>query len=180
MVAINLNEKGRNELISWIKSVAIALLLAVLIRQFLYTPVTVSGQSMEPTFEHDNRIVITKIHNIDRSDMIVFHSPNSDDDFIKRVIGLPGDVVIMKDDQLYINGEAFEEEYLEAHKKKVHEGQRLTENFEVEVPEGHYYVLGDNRQNSTDSRRIGFIDRKSIVGKVSFRFYPIKSIGIPK
>lgn len=179
-MASNLNEKGKKELISWIKSVAIALVLAVLIRQFLYTPVTVSGQSMEPTFEHDNRIVITKIHKIDRFDMIVFHSPYSEDDFIKRVIGLPGDVVIMKDDQLYINGEEYEEEYIEANKKKVHEGQRLTENFEVEVPEGYYYVLGDNRQNSTDSRVIGFIDRKSVVGKVFFRFYPIKSIGIPK
>lgn len=175
-----MNEEGRKELISWVKSVAIALVLAVLIRQFLYTPVTVSGQSMEPTFEHDNRIVITKIHKIDRSDLIVFHSPFSEDDLIKRVIGLPGDVVIMKDDQLYINGERYEEEYVEANKEKIHEGQRLTDNFEVEVPEGHYYVLGDNRLNSTDSRMIGFIDRKSIVGKVSFRFYPIKSIGIPK
>src|SRR5690606_40240528 len=113
---------------------------------------------MAPTFEHDNRIVITKIHNIERSDMIVFHSPYSEDDFIKRVIGLPGDVVIMKDDQLYINGETFEEEYIADNKEKIHEGQRLTENFEVEVPEGHYYVLGDNRQNSTDSRTIGFIN----------------------
>lgn len=175
-----MNEKGKTELISWIKSVVIALLLAVLIRQFLYTPVTVSGQSMEPTFEHDNRIVITKFYNIERSDLVVFHSPFSEDDLIKRVIGLPGDVVIMKDDQLYINGEEFEEEYIEANKQKVHEGQKLTENFEAEVPEGHYYVLGDNRRNSTDSRLIGFIDRKSIVGKVSFRFYPFKSIGIPK
>lgn len=180
MVAIKLNEKGKKEVISWLKSVAIALVLALLIRQFLYTPVTVSGQSMEPTFENNNRIVITKIHTIDRFDMIVFESPQTDVDFIKRVIGLPGDVVIMKDDHLFINGEEYEEDYIQANKEKIYEGQRLTENFEVEVPEGHYYVLGDNRQNSTDSRVIGFIDEKSVVGKVSFRFYPFKSIGIPK
>lgn len=175
-----LNEKGKKELISWIKSVVIALILAVLIRQFIYTPVTVSGESMEPTFEHNHRIVITKIHQIARFDMIVFKSPYSDDDFIKRVIGLPGDVVMMKDDQLYVNGEAYEEEYIAENKKKLYEGQRLTENFEVEVPAGHYYVLGDNRQNSTDSRSIGFIDGNSVVGKVSFRFFPLESIGIPK
>lgn len=180
MVASRLNDEGKKELISWVKSVAIALVLAVLIREFLYTPVTVSGQSMEPTFENDNRIVITKIHTINRFDMIVFESPQLDVDFIKRVIGLPGDVVIMKDDHLFINGEEYEEAYIESNKEKIHEGQRLTENFEVEVPAGHYFVLGDNRQNSTDSRIIGFIDEKSVVGKVSFRFYPFKSIGIPK
>ena len=180
MVGSKLNEKGKKEMISWLKSLAIALVLALVIRHFLYTPVTVSGQSMEPTFENNNRIVITKIHTIDRFDMIVFESPQTDVDFIKRVIGLPGDVVIMKDDHLFINGEEYEEKYIQANKEKIYEGQRLTENFEVEVPEGYYYVLGDNRQNSTDSRVIGFIDEKSVVGKVSFRFYPFKSIGIPK
>ncbi len=180
MVGIEMSGKEKAEMRSWIKSVVIAFVLAVLIRQFVYTPVTVSGQSMKPTFEHDHRLVITKMHTINRFDMIVFNAPNSEADFIKRVIGLPGDVVMMKDDHLYINGEEHVETYVEENMKEIYEGQKLTENFEVEVPKGYYYVLGDNRRNSTDSRSIGFIGEASIIGKVSFRFYPLKSIGIPK
>lgn len=180
MVESNLSENRKNELLSWGKSIAIALVLAVVIRQFLYTPVIVSGQSMEPTFEHENRIVITKIHKINRFDLIVFHSPYSEDDLIKRVIGLPGDVVVMKNDHLFINEEEYEENYLQSNKDEIFEGQKLTEDFEVEVPQGYFFVLGDNRRNSTDSRVLGFIEKESVVGKVSFRFYPFKEIGIPK
>src|SRR5690625_365396 len=122
MVERRLSERTKKEILSWVKSAAIALVLAILIRQFLYTPVTVSGQSMEPTFENDNRVVITKIHSIDRFDMIVFHSPISDENFIKRVIGLPGDIVVMKDDRLYVNGLEYEEEYVQANKEKMYEG----------------------------------------------------------
>lgn len=180
MVASRLKESVKKEILSWGKSAAIALVLAILIRQFLYTPVTVSGQSMEPTFENDNRVVITKIHSVNRFDMIVFNSPVSEEHFIKRVIGLPGDFVVMKDDHLYINGAEYEEAYVQANKEKMYEGQRLTENFEVHVPKGHYFVLGDNRQNSMDSRMLGPIKEQAVVGKVSFRIYPFNSIGIPK
>ena len=175
-----MKDKTKSELISWIQSVAIAFVVAIVIRQFLFTPVIVSGQSMEPTFENDNKIVISKVHKIDRFDMIVFHAPNSDDDFIKRVIGLPGDVVIMKNDQLYINGKEYYEDYLQPKKDEILEGQNLTQDFEVVVPEGQYFVLGDNRRRSTDSRVIGCIDGSSIVGAVKFRFYPLDEIGIPK
>lgn len=175
-----MKEGKKSELISWIQSVAIAFVIAILIRQYLFTPVVVSGQSMEPTFEHDNKIVISKLHKIDRFDMIVFHAPDSEDDFIKRVIGLPGDLVVMKDDKLFINGKEYEEDYIEANKEQIFEGQKLTQDFQVEVPEGYLYVLGDNRRHSTDSRVLGFIDEKSVVGAVKFRFYPFKEIGIPK
>ncbi|AOV07042.1 signal peptidase I [Sporosarcina ureilytica] len=180
MVERHLSEGTKKEILSWMKSAAIALVLAILIRQFLYTPVTVSGQSMEPTFENDNRVVITKIHSINRFDMIVFHSPISDENFIKRVIGLPGDIVVMKDDHLYVNGIEYEEKYVQANKDKLYEGHRLTENFEVRVPTGHYFVLGDNRQYSMDSRMLGPIEEQAIIGKVSFRIYPLSSIGIPR
>ena len=176
----HLKERSKRELISWIQSLAIAFVVAIVIRQFLFTPVIVSGQSMEPTFENENKIVISKIHKINRFDMIVFHAPNSDEDFIKRVIGLPGDVVVMKDDKLYINGEEYEEDYIQVNKDKVFEGQKLTQDFKVEVPEGHLYVLGDNRRHSTDSRELGVIDEKSVVGAVAFKFYPFRDIGIPK
>lgn len=167
-------------LYSWIKSIAIAFLIAFVIRQYIFTPVIVSGQSMEPTFEHENKIVISKFYKLDHFDMIVFHAPESEDDFIKRVIGLPGDVVDMVDDQLFINGEEYDEPYIMENKEKLFAGQKLTEDFHAEVPDGHLYVLGDNRRNSMDSRVLGFIDEKSVVGAVKFRFLPISEIGIPK
>lgn len=175
-----MKEGGKSELISWIQSVAIAFVIAIVIRQFIFTPVVVSGQSMQPTFENDNKVVISKVYKIDHFDMVVFHAPDSEDNFIKRVIGLPGDVVVMKNDKLYINGVEYEEDYVKENKADIFEGQKLTQDFKVEVPEGYLYVLGDNRRNSTDSRIIGFIDEKSVIGSVKFKFYPFREIGIPK
>ena len=157
-----MSEKRKKELFSWIKSLAVAFVLAIVIHKFLFAPVIVSGQSMEPTFEHDNRIVITKIHKVSRFDMIVFNAPNSEERFIKRVIGLPGDVVVMKEDKLYINGKEYVEEYVKSNKEKIFEGQKLTQDLEVEVPQGYLYVLGDNRRKSADSREIGFIDKSRL------------------
>nr|WP_147058365.1 signal peptidase I [Sporosarcina luteola] len=165
---------------SWIKSIAVACVLVFVIRHFLFSPVIVSGQSMEPTFESENRVVISKIHKLDHFDLIVFHAPGSKEDYIKRVIGLPGDTVVMKDDKLFINGKEYKEEYLEANKDQIFKDEKLTQDFEVTVPEGQLFVLGDNRRNSTDSRIIGCIDQESVVGKVGFRFYPFNSIGFPK
>ncbi|WP_172371854.1 signal peptidase I [Sporosarcina jiandibaonis] len=175
-----MSEAGKKELFSWVKSAGIALILVVLIRQFLFTPVIVSGESMTPTFENDNIIVISKIHSINRFDMVVFHSPIADDNLIKRVIGLPGDHVVMDNDNLYINKRKYTEDYLSSHKEEIFIGERLTEDFEVVVPKGKLFVLGDNRRYSKDSRELGFIDEKLIVGKVAFRFYPLTDIGIPK
>lgn len=175
-----MTEERKKELVSWIKSIAIALILALLIREFIFTPVIVSGQSMEPTFHNNDRVVITKIHTIDHFDMIVFKAIHSDTNLIKRVIGLPGDVIVMKDDQLTINGETYDEPYVKANKEAIFEGQKLTGDFEAEVPEGFLYVLGDNRRNSTDSRVLGFIEEKMVIGEVKFRFYPLNDFGIPK
>lgn len=171
---------NRKELISWMQSLAIACILAIVIRQFLFTPVIVSGQSMEPTFEDANKIIISKIHKVERFDLVVFHAPNSDHDFIKRVIGLPGDTIVMQNDRLTINGKEYREDYIQSSKEKMFKGQKYTQDFTVEVPEGCLYVLGDNRRNSTDSRILGCIEEETVVGTVKFRFYPIKEIGVPK
>lgn len=175
-----MSDPVKKEVISWSKSVAIAFIFALLIRQFLFTQVTVSGQSMDPTFEHNQRLIVAKMHSIKNFDMVIFESPISDEYYIKRVIGLPGDYVVMKDDQLLINGIEYEETYIQENKDKLYDGMRLTENFEVLVPEGHYFVLGDNRQHSRDSRELGAIEKEAISGKVSFRIYPFSEIGIPK
>uniref|UniRef100_UPI00403F8643 signal peptidase I n=1 Tax=Sporosarcina sp. FSL W8-0480 TaxID=2954701 RepID=UPI00403F8643 len=175
-----MKKETTNEIMSWIKSIAVACVIVFVVRHFLFSPVIVSGQSMEPTFESDNRVVISKIHKIDHFDLIVFHAPGVQEDYIKRVIGLPGDTVVMKDDRLFINGKEYKEEYLKENKKQIFKEENLTEDFEVIVPKGQLFVLGDNRRNSTDSRVIGCIDQESVVGKVGFRFYPLNSIGFPK
>ena len=175
-----MRKETTSEILSWVKAIAVACVLVFVIRHFLFSPVIVSGQSMEPTFESENRVIISKIHKLDHFDLVVFHAPGSEEDYIKRVIGLPGDTVVMQDDKLFINGKEYEEEYIKANKEQLFTDQKLTEDFEVTVPEGQLFVLGDNRKNSTDSRDIGCIDADSVVGKVGFRFYPFNSIGFPK
>jgi len=175
-----MKKETTSEIFSWIKAIAVACVLVFAIRHFLFSPVIVSGQSMEPTFESENRVIISKIHKLDHFDLVVFHAPGSTEDYIKRVIGLPGDTIVMKDDRLFINGKEYEEEYIQANKEQLFKDQKLTEDFEVTVPEGQLFVLGDNRRHSTDSRVIGCIDEDSVVGKVGFRFYPFNSIGVPK
>lgn len=181
-----MQESTREEIYSWIKSLAFAFIIAILCRTFIFSPTTVHGESMEPTFQDQDRLIISKIAEIDRFDMIVFDAPDSDEHYVKRVIGLPGDSVEMKDDILYINGKAMNEPYLEENKETALL-DKLTGDFtleeitgEVKVPERTFFVMGDNRLYSKDSRYFGFISEESILGEVKFRFYPLRGIGLPK
>jgi signal peptidase I len=177
-----LRDKTKKEVYSWIKSILFALTIAFIFRQFLFSPVTVQGESMMPTFEDNNRLVVSKISEIDHFDIIVFHSPVSEKDFIKRVIGLPGDTIEMNNDQLFINGEVYQESYLSQNRKIAKEEgmKKLTGDFgPITIPEDKYFVMGDNRLNSSDSREFGFISNTSVVGEVGFRFYPLNEIGNP-
>lgn len=175
----------KKEVYSWIKSMAFALIIAFFCRNFIFSPTTVYGESMSPTFQDKDRVLLSKISDIQRFDMVVFSAPDADKFYIKRVIGLPGDSVEMKDDDLYINGNEMEEPYLEENKEDAL--FKLTGDFtlkeitgESRVPEGSLFVMGDNRLYSKDSRFFGFISEDSIVGEVKFRFYPLKKIGLPK
>ncbi|KAA0959066.1 signal peptidase I [Planococcus kocurii] len=168
------------ESISWMRVILVTVLIVLLSRHFLFEPVAVHGESMMPTFEEDDKVVLAKIYTIENFDMIVFTAPNGVN-FIKRVIGVPGDVISMVDDQLYLNGKAQVEPYLENNLKTAKQRGmiRLTEDFkEFTVPAESYFVLGDNRLNSTDSRILGFISEKSIVGEVKIRIAPFSHMGI--
>ncbi|TMW73195.1 signal peptidase I [Alteribacter natronophilus] len=178
---------AKSESWEWLKAVAVALLLAVVIRYFFFAPIVVDGESMMPTLEHNDRMIVNKIgYNIsepDRFDIVVFHATHTKD-YIKRVIGLPGDTIAYEDDVLYVNGEAVDEPYLDEYKANAGTGP-FTSDFTLEettgyetVPEGHMFVLGDNRQHSKDSRHIGMIPYDEVVGKANFVFWPVNDFRI--
>nr|WP_106783166.1 signal peptidase I [Lysinibacillus timonensis] len=178
------------ELWGWLVSIVIAFVCIWLVREFLFTPVAVDGASMMPTFEDGDRVIVNRIGprmmGYDHFDVIVFEA-KKDTNYIKRVIGLPGDTIEYKNDVLYINGEKYEEPYLDEYKSMLGENETLTEDFkmeeylgETEVPEGTLFVLGDNRQYSSDSRdpRVGFVPMDKVLGKAGLVFWPFDNIGI--
>ncbi|WJY28757.1 MULTISPECIES: signal peptidase I [Sporosarcina] len=179
-------EKQKSETFEWMKALLIAFGIAAVIRLFLFTPIVVDGVSMMPTLKDGDKMIVNKISYTvgkpDHFDIVVFHAPEQKD-YIKRVIGLPGDEIEYVDDVLYINGEAQKEPYLDTYKEDL-AGGTLTEDFTLEekihrqtVPEGHVFVMGDNRRMSNDSRHIGAISIDQIIGTTKFVFWPMKDIG---
>lgn len=170
----------------WVIAIAVALALVFLIGKFVGQPYTIKGDSMDPTLKDGERVVVNimgyKIGDVKKGNVIVFHA-NKKDDYVKRVIGVPGDKVQYKKDQLYINGKKQDESYLNYNEKRK-QIEYITGTFQVKdlananpksnvIPKGKYLVLGDNREVSKDSRSFGLIDKDQIVGKVSFRFWPL-------
>lgn len=165
----------------WIKDIAIAVIVAVIIMQFV-KPTIVKETSMQPTLYENNYIFLSKqaylFGDPNQGDIIVFHTDLKTDTgkeklLIKRVVGLPGDKIKISDGKVYINDEVFEEPYtLEPFTSGLVE--------DLEVPEGSLFVMGDNRQNSIDSRdvNVGFVDIDKIVGKAVFRLFPFNDIGL--
>ena len=128
-------KKEKNEFWEWTKALFVAFGIAVIIRYFLFTPIVVDGDSMMPTLKDGDRMIVNKIgYKIgepDRFDIVVFHAPEGKD-YIKRVIGLPGEYIEYKDDQLYINGEPIEEPYLDEYKSQLTEWT-LTQDFSLQI-----------------------------------------------
>ncbi|WP_050180057.1 signal peptidase I [Domibacillus robiginosus] len=174
---------NRSEIMSWIKSIAMAVIIAGAVRYFLFSSIVVHGESMSPTFADADKVIITKTTNIDRFDQIVFDAPDTDEHYIKRVIGVPGDSIEVKDDVLYVNGKATEEPYLAENRSHLMEGEKLMGDFTLKektghdrVPDGYLFVMGDNRRVSKDSRIFGLVPEDSVNGEVQLRFYPLSSI----
>lgn len=170
-----LREEVKKEGLEWIKAVGIGLILVVFIRAFFFSNYVVEGESMRPTLEDGNKLIVNKlgyqIGDFNRFDVIVFHA-NEEEDYVKRIIGLPGDEIEYKNDQLIINGKKVNEPYLDKYRKQ-HLAIRLTEDFTLTVPKEKLFVLGDNRLKSYDSRQFGFISIDQVVGKVNLRYWPI-------
>ncbi|OGK17345.1 signal peptidase I [Candidatus Roizmanbacteria bacterium RIFCSPHIGHO2_01_FULL_39_12c] len=151
---------------------------------FLVGPNQVRGASMEPTFYSGEYILTSKItykfRNPHRGDVIVFQSPkNPDIDYIKRIIGLPGDSVEVREGELYVNGQLLLENYI-SEKTNLWEGGYLQENIPITVPVNMLFVMGDNRPRSSDSREFGPIPIQDIVGEVFYRYFPTDKIGVIK
>jgi signal peptidase I len=164
------------ELKSWMLSLGIALIIVLFVRTFLFAPYIVEGASMEPTLHNHEKIFVNKISTIsgfERGQIIIIEG--KEDHYVKRIIGLPGDKIQMRNDQLYINDKVVKESYLSYNREVAEQmGINLTDDFEtITVPENQYFVMGDNRLVSMDSRNgLGLIERERIVGKLEFVFYP--------
>ncbi|RAV80983.1 signal peptidase I [Aerococcus mictus] len=158
--------------------VAVALLLYLGIRHFIGFQFTVRGASMNPTTEDSQHLIVSRLGDVDRFDIVVLDAPdNSGDKYIKRVIGMPGDKVEYRDNQLYINDQAYNEPYLNELKAE-NPGKLVTENFTIEkVPEDSYFVMGDNRPVSKDSRAFGPVAGDLIYGEVNWRIWPFDEAG---
>lgn len=172
----------KSYILEFIQTLAVCLVIGMIIYWQIAQPHKVSGQSMFPTFEHGDYIITNKVlYKIDaphRGDVIVLHNPNNNtEDFIKRIVGLPGEKVKVQNGRVYINGQILEEPYLKS-SVTTRGGSQMPEGEEKAVPDGEFFVLGDNRENSSDSRIIGFINKDAIAGKVFLRYWPQDAIGI--
>ena len=149
-----------------ILSYGLILIAVIIIRTFIVTPVMVNGDSMYSTLKDNQLLLLKKYdHSFERGEIIVFNYNNSK--LVKRVIGMPGETIKYEDGNLYINDNLIEDEFSKITKDYKYEGT---------IPENHYFVLGDNRNYSLDSRIIGPIKKDDIVGATSFSLWPIKTI----
>jgi signal peptidase I len=160
----------------WLRDLAVSVVLAIILIVFIYQPVKVEGTSMMPSLTDQERIFINKFTyrfgTIERGDMVVFWFPlDKSKSYIKRIIGLPGDKVLVDNGAVIVNGRPLDEIY-------VPDEYRDHNSYpEVEVEPGHYYVLGDHRSSSNDSRSWGTVDREFIYGKAVFVYWPLAKMG---
>ncbi len=146
----------------------IIIVVVVFIRTFIVTPVKVDGTSMYPTLDGDEIMLLNKLGHIDRFDIVVIHLNDEEGNLIKRVIGLPGETVEIRDNKIYVNDELLEDSY----------GYGTTYNIDpVTLSEDEYFVLGDNRIISLDSRVFGKVNRTEIKGTTNIIMFPFSKIG---
>ena len=158
-----------------LKIVFIALVIVIPIRYFLFQPFIVKGQSMEPNFENSNYLIVDELsfrfRDPQRGEVVVFRYPkNISQRFIKRIIGLPGDKIEVKAGSIMVNDQVLDES------KYLPSGVQTPGNIQTSLNENEYFVLGDNRISSFDSRQWGTLPRKNIIGRVYFRAWPITDL----
>ncbi|MGI6424481.1 MAG: signal peptidase I [Tepidanaerobacteraceae bacterium] len=171
-----MHKDTKTEIIEWIKAILFALILALFIRGFIFEPMIVPTGSMIPTIENNDRLLVNKFiyrfQSPDYNDIVVFKFPDDPkQNFVKRLIGKGGDIIEIKGNTLYRNDEVISEPYL---------NEVMYNDFgPFKVPEGHYFMMGDNRNNSKDSRfwENKYVPEDLVVGKATHRIWPIDRIG---
>lgn len=165
----------------FLQGIVVMLALLVMVYLFIMSPQEISGRSMEPNFYNGEYILTNKIEykftDPQRGDVVIFKSPrNPDIDFIKRIIALPGESVSISDGSIYVNGRQLIEPYLSPD-IFVFGGSYLPEGSERMIPQGTYFVVGDNRPHSSDSREFGPIAKEEFIGKALLRYWPFDRVG---
>jgi len=153
-----------------LETLILTVITYLLVRTFLFETYRVVGQSMEPTLQQDQRLIVSKLtyrlHEPQRGDIIVFHDPQDPSrNLIKRIIGLPGETLEIRNGQVFINEQQLNEPYLTSYSARS--------EAPVPIPDGYYFVMGDNRNNSSDSLSWGALSADRIVGKAAFTYWPV-------
>lgn len=163
--------KKKNQWLEWLKAILIAVILAFLLRSFVFATSIVEGESMEPTLEDGETIMFNKFVYLtgepERGDIVIIDRPIKN--YVKRVIALPGETIKVRNHDLYIDGEKYKQKFISK------DARNHTGNFgPYKVPKNQYFVMGDNREISMDSRNgLGFIKEDTIIGKSEFIVFPI-------
>lgn len=170
----------KEDLFDWIESIVISVFVVILIFTFVLRIIEVDGESMVQTLHHRDRLITTHLfYKPSHGDIIVLNSTGLDKPIVKRIIGISGDEIDIDFEEgiVYRNGEALSEPYT-----NTLTNAKESVEFPITVEEGKVFVLGDNRNSSTDSRsaRVGQVDEEQILGKVIFRIYPFSDLGLVK
>lgn len=166
----------------FLQGIVVFLAILVMVYLFVMSPQEINGASMEPNF-HNGEFILTnkieyKLRSPKRGEVVIFKSPkNKEIDYIKRIIGLPGDTVKLYKNALYVNGKKLDESYL-APGVYIFGGSYLAEGYEVTVGPGMYFVAGDNRPHSSDSREFGPIAKEDFIGHAILRYWPFTNAGL--
>jgi signal peptidase I len=174
-----LDENIKKEVISWIKLILSAFVIAFILKSYVFQIALVNQISMEPTLYEGQILIIAKVNYLfgdpERGDIVVLKDELENKYLIKRTIGLPNEVIDIRNNKVYIDGKELSPDFTEV--------QTLDNGFvKSKIPEDKYFVMGDNRLHSRDSRSdtVGYVNRSNIVGKAVFRIWPISKIGIVK
>ena len=166
-----------SRIVSFIKSLVpyvVILILVIILKTYIITPIKVKGNSMYPTLEDTDIMILDiisyKLKGVKRFDIVVVDQ--GDELIIKRVIGLPGDKIEYKSSELFVNGKPVTDPFAT--------NSGFTDDISITIPAGEYYVLGDNRSNSLDSRVFGTFNKKQIIGKTDLIVYPFNRFGVVK
>jgi len=162
----------KREVASWVFSLLAAVAIALMLRFFVFEFIRVDGESMLPTLQNNEYVFMERVtywfSGPEQGDIVICHFPNSSDTYVKRVIGVGGDKLRVTNGVLYINGEA----------NTTYFSDRMYKDMaEITVPDGCVFVMGDNRNNSTDSRMVGALPLDMVLGKALFVIWPIDEIG---